>query len=170
MTNLWFKLMALEYLLKSDSVAVLSTLKEAGIQPGISVLDFGCGPGRYAVPAAKSVGSTGMVYAVDVHALAIKMITKRAEKDRLRNLHAIHSDCRTGVPSDSIDVVLLYDALHDVEDKEVVLKELHRVLKPQGTLSYRDHTLKGEPLLSLIRSNGFTLQNETATQFNFRKS
>jgi ubiquinone/menaquinone biosynthesis C-methylase UbiE len=170
MGNLWFRLMALEYRLNSKSISLLKTLQDAGIQPGMSVLDFGCGPGRFALPAAQMVGSQGAVYAADVHPLAIKMTERTAAKARLTNLSTIRSDCGTELPTTCIDVVLLYDALHDVKDKQGVLKELHRVLKPYGTLSYRDHTLNGEPLLSLLRSNGFSLQNETPTQFIFRKS
>jgi ubiquinone/menaquinone biosynthesis C-methylase UbiE len=170
MTNLWFRLMALEYRLKSDSAAVRDTLNDAGIRSGISLLDFGCGPGRYTLPAAKIVGSSGTVYAVDVHPLAIKTVERTAKKARLSNLRTIRSDCATGLPPRSVDAVLLYDTLHDVEDKHVVLAELLRVLKPQGALCYKDHTLKGEQLLSLMKSNGFSLHNETPKQLIFRKS
>jgi ubiquinone/menaquinone biosynthesis C-methylase UbiE len=69
-----------------------------------------------------------------------------------------------------VDVVLLYDALHDVEDREAVLKELHRVLGHQGTLCYKDHTLNGEPLFSLLRANGFSLRSEKRMPLIFRKS
>jgi ubiquinone/menaquinone biosynthesis C-methylase UbiE len=169
MGNLWFRLMTLEYRLKSDSVLALGTLKDAGIQPGMSILDFGCGPGRYALPAAEMVGSHGMVYAVDVHPLAIRMVENTAEKVGVTNLQAIHADCSTGLPSGSVDIVLLYDTLHDVENKKAVLQELRRVLKLQGTLSYKDHTLWGESLLSLFRSNGFSLSSETKTQLIFKK-
>jgi ubiquinone/menaquinone biosynthesis C-methylase UbiE len=62
MGNLWFRLMALEYRLNSKSISLLKTLQDAGIQPGMSVLDFGCGPGRFALPAAQMVGSQGAVY------------------------------------------------------------------------------------------------------------
>jgi ubiquinone/menaquinone biosynthesis C-methylase UbiE len=169
MGNLWFRLMALEYRLKSDSVLVLGTLNDAGIQPGMSVLDFGCGPGRYALPAAEMVGSHGVVYAVDVHPLAIRMVENTAEKVGVTNLHAIHADCNTGLPSESVDIVLLCDTLHDVENKKAVLQELRRVLKLHGTLSYKDHTLLGEPLLTLFRANGFSLLSQTKTQFIFKK-
>jgi ubiquinone/menaquinone biosynthesis C-methylase UbiE len=170
MTNLWFRLMALEYRLKLDSDAVLATLRETGIQPGMNVLDFGCGPGRYTIPAAKLVGSHGVVYAVDVHPLAIKMLEKGAARTKLTNLRPIHSDCDSGLAPSSIDAVLLYDALHDVEDREAVLKELHRVLKPDGKVWYKDHTLNGEPLLSLMGACGFSLSEETPTQLAFKKS
>ncbi len=156
--------------MKSYSADILASLREAGIQPGINVLDFGCGPGRYALPAAATVGTEGMVFAVDVHPVTIKIVKKRAAKARMTNLRTIHSDCETGLPADSVDVVLLFDALHDMRDKEAVLQELKRVLKPHGTLSYKDHTLNGEPLLTLMLSNGFSIQHETPMQTVFRKS
>lgn len=169
MTNLWFRLMSLEYRLKSDSAAVYATLTDAGIESGMTIVDFGCGPGRYSVPAAKLIGDRGTVYAVDVHPLAIHMVERIGVKRQLRNIRTIHSDRDTGLPPSSIDVVLLFDALHDMEDNGAVLRELHRVLKPQGKLSYKDHTFGGEPLLLLMRSNGFSIQNETAMQTTFKK-
>ena len=76
MTNFWFRLMALEYRLKSDAAAVHGALKDAGIQPGMSVLDFGCGLGRYSLPAARIVGKEGVVYAVDLHRWRSRSLTK----------------------------------------------------------------------------------------------
>jgi ubiquinone/menaquinone biosynthesis C-methylase UbiE len=89
---------------------------------GMSVLDFGCGPGRYALPAARMAGSDGRVYAVDVHPLAIRMVEKAARKQGLSNLRSIRSDCASGLDSQSMDVVLLYDALHDVENREAGIR------------------------------------------------
>jgi ubiquinone/menaquinone biosynthesis C-methylase UbiE len=155
MPNIWFRLMSLEYRLTSKANSVVRELEEAGVQPGMTVLDFGCGPGRYTLPAARMVGSKGTIYAVDVHPLALKAVEKKAKKEGLNNVQLIHSDCATGLASQSVDVVLLYDALHDVADKEAVLTELYRVLKPIGRISYKDHTLNGEPALSLMHSKGF---------------
>jgi ubiquinone/menaquinone biosynthesis C-methylase UbiE len=121
----------------------------------MTVLDFGCGPGRYTIPAAKMVGSKGTIYAVDVHTLALGAVEKKSTREQLSNVRLIHSDCATGLASQSVDVVLLYDALHDVVDREAVLTELYRVLKPVGRISYKDHTLSGETALSLLRSKGF---------------
>jgi ubiquinone/menaquinone biosynthesis C-methylase UbiE len=46
-------------------------LRAAGLEPGQKVLEVGCGPGFFTVPAAKTVGQGGIVYALDVNPLAI---------------------------------------------------------------------------------------------------
>jgi methylase of polypeptide subunit release factors len=43
-------------------------------------LDFGCGSGSYAIPAAKMVRERGIVYALDIHPLAVKAVEKKAKK------------------------------------------------------------------------------------------
>jgi ubiquinone/menaquinone biosynthesis C-methylase UbiE len=167
MNGLWFRLMALEYRMKSRSV--LQALEDAGIKPGMSILDFGCGPGRYSLPAARLVGSAGMVYAADVHPLAIRMVARGAQAHGLTNLRTVLTDCATGLPAGSVDVVLLFDALHDIEDRTAVLKELRRVLKEGGRIQYQDHTLFGGELHSLMMSGGFCVQEGSKPQVAFRK-
>lgn len=61
---------------------------------------------------------------------------------KLANVETIHSDCKTGLPDNSVDAVLLYDTFHDLSDPDGVLEELHRVLKPDGILSFSDHHMK----------------------------
>jgi len=153
--NLWFRLMALEYHWKAGAMDVSERLREAGVRPGMTVLDYGCGPGRYAIPAARLVGDQGMVHAVDVHPLALRMTGKLARAAGLTNLRYTLTDGPTGIPSKSVDIVLLYDALHDVEDKPAALAEICRVLRSSGTLFYRDHTLNGAELAELMRKAGF---------------
>ncbi|MFH1323270.1 MAG: methyltransferase domain-containing protein, partial [Methanobacteriota archaeon] len=62
----------------------------------------------------------------------------------------IHSDRRTGLPDKSLDAVLLYDAFHDLEKPDDVLKEIHRVLKSDGILSFSDHHMKEEEIVSKV--------------------
>ncbi|HET6451224.1 MAG TPA: class I SAM-dependent methyltransferase [Spirochaetia bacterium] len=155
MPDLRFRLMALEYRVRARPADVSRELRSLGVEPGMRVLDFGCGPGRYALPAADVVDVTGEVWALDIHPLAIAAVKKGAAARGLANVRTLLSDCATGLPAESMDVVLLFNALHDVDNKAAVLGELRRILKPKGRLLYKDHTLNGHALLSLMRDNDF---------------
>jgi len=161
MPNLWFRLMALEYRTRSNLPFTTEKLRQAGFSRGMRVVDFGCGPGRCTFPTASIVGEEGVVYAVDAHPLAIQMVEKAARKAGLTNIKTIRSSCTTGLEPETIDVALLFDTLHDVDDKEAVLGELHRVLRPKGRLLYKDHTLNGEHLIELMRSSDFRVASKS---------
>ena len=152
--NWAFRLMALTYRVRDARTPRSVFLEEAGIKQGSTVLDFGCGPGSYVVPAARMAGDTGTAYALDMHPLALQMVTARARKADLTNISTILSNCDTGLPAHSVDVALLYDIYHDLSDPTAVLRELHRVLKPGGILSSHDHHLRGTQLKEAIESGG----------------
>lgn len=163
-----FRLMALSYKVRDALKPRQHYLEEAGIRTGMTVLDFGCGPGSYVAPAARMVGDSGRVYALDVHPTALEMTAARAKRFGFANVETIRSDADTGLPEHSIDVVLLYDIFHHLESPNVVLHELHRVLKPSGVLSTHDHHLKGDCLQQAIESSGlFRLTHAGALTLTF---
>ena len=112
-----------------------SILDELEIRPGMRKLDFGCGPGHFAVYASKKIQSEGRVYALDYHPMAFAKLDKKIQNKDIKNIVKISPDCKTGLPDSSIDIVLLYYVFNDLPDKIRVLDELHRVLKPDGILS-----------------------------------
>ena len=61
-------------------------LRKIGVRRGQTVLDFGCGRGNYAIPAAGIVGEEGRVYALDKNQRALDELMRRAENERLRNV------------------------------------------------------------------------------------
>jgi ubiquinone/menaquinone biosynthesis C-methylase UbiE len=154
-SNLGFRLMAFGYKIRDLRLPRKNILKEVGIKPGFRVLDYGCGPGSYTVPLAGLVGESGKVYALDIHPLAIRKVKGIASKRQLANVETILSDCQTGLPDNSLDVVLLYDIFHHLSDPDRILKELHRVLKPDGVLSFSDHHMKENEIVSRVTNSGF---------------
>jgi len=150
MSNFDFKFMSLGYKFRDLFLPRLNILEEVGIKPGFHVLDFGCGPGSYIMPLAELVGESGKIYALDIHPLAIQRVQDIASKKQLANMETILSDCQTGLPDNSLDAVLLYDAFHHLSDPDVVLNELHRVLKPDGILSFGDHHMKEKEIVSEV--------------------
>jgi ubiquinone/menaquinone biosynthesis C-methylase UbiE len=172
MSNFDFKFMSFGFKIRDFLLPRGEILKEVGIKPGFYILDYGCGPGSYTIPAARLVGNSGKVYALDIHPLAVQQVQSVAAKRRLTNIEAILSDCATGLPDQSTDVVLLYDTFHDLSEPDEVLAELHRVLKPEGILSFNDHHMKEEEeIISKITGQGlFTLSRKGESVYNFRKN
>ncbi|MEW6374531.1 MAG: class I SAM-dependent methyltransferase [Thermodesulfobacteriota bacterium] len=169
-SNLHLKIMSLTYKFRDLFVPRMNILKEVGIKSGFHVLDYGCGPGSYIIPLAKLVGKSGKIYALDIHPLAIKMVQRIASKNQLRNIETILSDCKTGLPDNCVDVVTLYDAFHDLSDPNGALKELHRVLKPNGVLSFSDHHMKEKEIISEVTNRGlFSLSRKSKKTYSFLK-
>jgi ubiquinone/menaquinone biosynthesis C-methylase UbiE len=171
MSGSHFRIMSSLFVVRDLFLPRENVLKEVNIKPGFSVLDYGCGPGSYTVVASKLVGSTGKVYALDIHPLAIQKVRTLASKKGLTNIETIQSDCATGLEDESMDVVLLYDILHDLNQPEKILEELHRVLKPGGILSCNDHHMKGNRIITRTTEKGlFALSNQGKKTYNFFKS
>jgi 2-polyprenyl-3-methyl-5-hydroxy-6-metoxy-1,4-benzoquinol methylase len=130
-------------------------VKDAGVEPGAVVLDFGCGDWSCSIAAAEAVGPEGKVYAMDIHPDACEDVKKRAAKKRLRNIETIRSDCMTGLSDECVDIVFFHEVLHALGDnKQAVLKELHRVLKREGILSFSDHYMKQEEIVAVVTRQG----------------
>jgi len=149
---------------------VRKELEKVGIRKGQIVLDFGCGPGHYTIAAARIVGEKGIIYALDIHPLAVKAVEKRAKKLGLANVTTILSDRDTGLPEESVDVILLYDMIQMIMDKEALIKELHRVTKPDGLLSILAQHIKVKDVVQLVEKEGlFCLRNRDGKLLNFKR-
>ena len=152
-SDLHFRFMSFGFKIRDLFLPRKDILSEIGIKPGFHILDYGCGLGSYSIPAADMVGSSGKVYALDIHPLAIRRVRDIASKRRLTNIETICSACATGLPNDSVDVVLLYDTFHCLSEPDEVLKELYRVLKRNGILSFSDHHLREEEIVPKVTNS-----------------
>jgi ubiquinone/menaquinone biosynthesis C-methylase UbiE len=170
MSSLGFRFMALTFRVRDFFRPRRDIVKEAGIREGFNVLDYGCGPGGYIGAIAQFVGESGKIYALDVNPVAIKMVKKIAVRNRLSNLETILSDCKTELSDGSIDVALLYDTFHDLSNPNAVLEELHRVLKPNGILSFSDHHMEEDEIMSRVTAKRlFTLLRRGERTHSFVK-
>ena len=168
MSNFHFKFMSFGYKFRDFFLPRRNILKEVGVKPGFHVLDYGCGPGGYIIPAVELVGESGKIYALDIHPSAIQKVKNIAAKKKLTNVETIRSDCKTGLPDNSVDVVLLYDTFHSLSKPGEVLGELHRVLKPNGILSFSDHHLKENEIISRMTDRGlFRLSRKGKRTYSF---
>jgi ubiquinone/menaquinone biosynthesis C-methylase UbiE len=113
-----------------------TALRAAGLEPGHKVLEVGCGPGFFTVPAAKMIGQGGTVYALDVNPLAIEKVRHKVERAGVSNVKTVLADAaQTGLPEGSFDLAFVFGLAHPIGGLENILNELYRLLKPGGTLS-----------------------------------
>jgi precorrin-6B methylase 2 len=170
MSDIGFRMMCLFFRIRDRFMNPKKQLQKLGIREGQTVLDFGCGSGSYAIPAARMVGQKGMVYALDIHPLAMRAVEKKAKKEGMTNITTILSDRDTGLPDESIDTILLYDTIHMIKDKQALLKELHRVVKSKGLLSILVRHMKIEDVLDIAEKDGqFSLRDQHGSLLNFER-
>jgi len=149
-----------------------------GVQTGQKILEVGCGPGFFTIPAARMV-EDGTIYALDLYPMMIEIVKKKDKKHRLDNVKTINSPaCRTGLNDKSIDLIVCIDVLSDISDIGPTLQEMHRILKSDGILSvYEPHTglepgaWKPERSIKELTSTGlFFLQRRDSKILKFGKT
>ena len=171
-SGLGYRLMAFFMKHAKKEAFVTRLLQDSQVIPGAIVLDYACGPGIFSIPSAKIVGSEGHVYAADINPLAIKDVEAYAAKEHLDNISTIVTSGDTGLDSDSVDVVLLFDCFHGFKEPVPILKELHRVLKDGGYLSFEvDHGTAEGPIGVIEGTGLFTRVDRPSfhQQYLFKK-
>jgi ubiquinone/menaquinone biosynthesis C-methylase UbiE len=106
------------------------------IGEGSVVADLGAGGGWFTVRLARRVGPNGRVYAEDVQPQMIEAITRRVQKEGLRNVVprlGTHDDPK--LPEHGVDVVLMVDTYNEVEARVALLRNIARALKPDGRIA-----------------------------------
>jgi ubiquinone/menaquinone biosynthesis C-methylase UbiE len=110
-------------------------VEQFDIKKGQTVIDYGCGPGRYIFKASDKVSTTGIVYAVDIHEMAMESVRRIMEKQGLINVKpTLANGYSVDIPDHIADLIYALDMFHMVSDPGAFLKELHRLLKPEGKL------------------------------------
>ncbi len=109
---------------------------ELGVRAGHVILDFGCGSGTYTIPAANLVGNVGRVYALDVNRSFLDLIEESAKQQGLKNIVRIDASEEGAIPleNEKIDVILLIDVLHLIENRAALFDEACRILKRGGLI------------------------------------
>jgi SAM-dependent methyltransferase len=116
-----------------------------GIAAGKSVADIGAGSGWFTVRAAKRVGESGQVYAVDINPEAIQYISERVRKEQLPNVKTIVSKPDDPLlPAGSVDAVLMLKTYHEVAHPVVLLSNLRAALRPGAKVGVIDRNGNGE--------------------------
>jgi ubiquinone/menaquinone biosynthesis C-methylase UbiE len=103
------------------------------VNQGMTVLDFGCGPGFFTLELARLVGKSGRVIACDLQDGMLQKLRARIKGTQFEDVITLHK-CREDQidVSDVVDFVLVFYMLHEVPDQDKYLKEICSLLKPGG--------------------------------------
>jgi arsenite methyltransferase len=114
-------------------------------EPGAVVLDLGCGAGTDLLIAAQMTGPTGRVIGVDMTAAMLDRARASAEAMGLGNVDLYEALIEsTPLPGASVDAVISNGVIDLVPDKDAVLDEVDRVLRPGGRLQLADVVIHDE--------------------------
>jgi predicted methyltransferase len=113
------------------------------IGEGTVVADLGAGGGWFTIRLAHRVGPNGKVYAEDIQPEMIGSIRRRVEREGLKQVEPV-----LGTPLDPqlpapVDVVLIVDAYHEMDDPVTLLRNVRRSLKPGGRVGIVEFTKHG---------------------------
>jgi ubiquinone/menaquinone biosynthesis C-methylase UbiE len=136
-------------------------IEHLDLQPGMTVLDIGCGPGRLTIAVAEQVGPQGAVVAIDLQTGMLRRAQERAQAADLSNIRFVQARVGEGkLEAGLADRALLVTVLGEIPDREAALREVFAALKPGGMLSVTEtifdpHFQRRDMVLRLADAVGF---------------
>ena len=164
MSDRSFKLMVLTFKIVDFIFPYIDRrIRKFGITKGMTVVDYGCGPGRYAARFAKLVGESGKVYAVDIHELAIGSVKRKIERYRFQNIvPVLVSGYKSTILDHAADMVCAIDMFFVIKKPTEFLAELKRIIKKDGILIIDDgHQSRSETKKKILDSGLWDIYAET---------
>lgn len=111
-----------------------SILSHAQLKNGINLIDLGCGTGYFTLPASQII-KNGLIYAIDIQTEMLETLHKKLKKRSTNNIHLLRSELhKLPIKCESLDMALLINALHELQDKQSILEEICRILKDNGKI------------------------------------
>jgi ubiquinone/menaquinone biosynthesis C-methylase UbiE len=120
---------------REEEEAPSKAIEALDLKPGMVIADIGAGSGYYASRMAKKVGPAGKVYATDIQPGMIAILERRIKAEGLTNVTTVLGAMDDpALPPQSIDLAIMVDVYHELQQPQLFLQRLKGVFKPGGRL------------------------------------
>jgi SAM-dependent methyltransferase len=151
-----------------DRVVAALRLKKGG-----RAAEIGSGTGQFTLRMAKAVGENGRVYAIDVEPRMLDVLAERAAAAAAWGIVGLLAPDGGGLPPEPVDVILMVNVLHHIQDRADYLRALGTRLGPGGRIAVvdfhdrdlpigppRDHRLARADAIAAVKAAGLRLVRE----------
>lgn len=153
-------------------------LDQLELRPEMRAADFGCGSGHWTIPLAKKLKQGevyGFVYGIDILEEPLSVLQQKLQAQDITNLKIIRADLEkekgSTLPAYSLDFILATNLFFQIADKQAIMKEVKRVLKPDGQVLVIDWLVDAplgpkqgrvsvEEMRNLAKKFGFEVKRE----------
>jgi ubiquinone/menaquinone biosynthesis C-methylase UbiE len=138
---------------REDEEAPSKAIALLDVKPGMAVADIGAGSGYYSSRIARIVGPAGRVYATDIQPAMIDILERRIKSEGLTNVTTVlgaMDDPR--LPPNSIDLAIMVDVYHELQQPQIFLQRLKAAFKPGGRLVLLEYR-KEDPKIPILEAH-----------------
>jgi ubiquinone/menaquinone biosynthesis C-methylase UbiE len=142
------------------------------VSRGMTVLDFGCGPGFFSIEIAKILQNSGKVIAADLQEGMLEKVSEKIKGTALEKTVEIYQceNTKIGI-TEKVDFILAFWVIHEVPNPEILFDEFKSILKPDGRIFLIEpkfHVLKKdfERTVALTKDQGFEVIDRPSVCFS----
>jgi ubiquinone/menaquinone biosynthesis C-methylase UbiE len=144
------------------------------IKNGMTVLDFGCGPGYFTIEIAKLIGETGRVIAADLQNGMLEKIKQKIKGTNLEERIVLHKCEKDNIGiNERFDFILLFWMIHEVPNSMNLIKSLMNLLNDNGKILIAEpkiHVIKKDFNKMITRINEMNIKTEEGEKIFFSRT